>query len=88
MGPFTLRKITEADNAAVANLIRTVMPEFGCDGPGFAIHDAEVDQMSQAYADPRAAYYVLEKQGEVVGGGGFAQLKDGAEDICELKKMK
>ena len=36
---FTLRPITPADDAAVANIIRTVMPEFGAGGPGFAIHD-------------------------------------------------
>lgn len=51
---FLIRPIETRDNAAVAAIIRTVMPEFGADGPGFAIHDAEVDTMYEAYARPPA----------------------------------
>lgn len=48
MTDFLIRPIEARDNVAVASIIRTVMPEFGADGPGFAIHDAEVDAMYQA----------------------------------------
>ncbi len=82
-----IRAISPADNAAVAAVIRTVMPEFGADGPGFAIHDTEVDHMAEAYAIPRAAYFVVEKDGVVMGGGGIAPLIGGDEDTCELRKM-
>ena len=82
-----IRPITPADNAAVAAIIRAVMPEFGADGPGFAIHDAEVDHMAEAYAIPRAAYFVVEKDGVVMGGGGIAPLIGGDDDTCELRKM-
>lgn len=71
----------------VAQIIRTVMTEFGCVGQGFSIEDPEVDHMFQAYSDDRAAYYVLELDGQVKGCGGFAQLDGGAKDTCELKKM-
>ncbi|HZX71850.1 MAG TPA: GNAT family N-acetyltransferase, partial [Rhodanobacter sp.] len=37
---FLIRPITPADNPVMAAIIRAVMPEFGADGPGFAIHDA------------------------------------------------
>lgn len=84
---FRIRSITPADNAAVANIIRAVMPEFGADGPGFAIHDAEVAAMAEAYAIPRAAYFVVERDGIVLGGGGIAPLIDGDADTCELRKM-
>lgn len=84
---YLLRPITEADNPEVARLIRTVMPEFGADGPGFAIHDPEVDTMAQAYDRPRAAYFVITHFGRVVGGGGVAPLDGGAADTCELRKM-
>lgn len=84
---FRIRSITPADNAAVANIIRAVMPEFGADGPGFAIHDAEVAAMAEAYAIPRAAYFVVERDGVVLGGGGIAPLIDGDADTCELRKM-
>jgi putative acetyltransferase len=87
MSDFIIRPIEPRDNTAVANVIRTVMPEFGADGPGFAIHDAEVDGMHAAYAGPRSAYFVVERNGIVLGGGGVAQLEDGAGDVCELRKM-
>jgi putative acetyltransferase len=84
---FTLRPIAAADDAAVARIIRTVMPEFGADGPGFAIHDSEVSAMSAAYAAPGCAYFVVESDGRVLGGGGVAPLPDADADICELRKM-
>ncbi|HQW81563.1 MAG TPA: GNAT family N-acetyltransferase [Pseudomonadota bacterium] len=82
-----IRQITPADNAAVAQIIRAVMPEFGADGPGFAIQDAEVDDMATAYAIPHAAYFVVECDGVVMGGGGIAPLIGGDTDTCELRKM-
>ena len=83
---FVMRPIRPTDDAAVADIIRSVMPEFGADGPGFAIHDAEVGGMCEAYARPGAAYFVIEVDGLVLGGGGIAPL-DGVEGTCELRKM-
>lgn len=87
MTDFLIRPVEPRDNAAVANIIRTVMPEFGADGPGFAIHDAEVDAMSVAYGRPRSAYFVVERDGIVIGGAGIAPLEGGDTDVCELRKM-
>lgn len=84
---FSIRPITPADDLAVARIIRGVMPEFGADGPGFAIHDPEVDAMSAAYDRPGAAYFVVELDGRVQGGGGVAPLEGGPEGVCELRKM-
>jgi putative acetyltransferase len=85
---LTSRPIQPQDDAAVAAIIRQVMPEFGADGPGFAIHDPEVDHMSAAYSAPGAAYFVvIGEDGQVVGGAGVAALEGGEPDVCELKKM-
>lgn len=84
---FTIRPIEPRDDAVVAAIIRTVMPEFGAGGEGFAIHDAEVVAMHAAYARPRSAYFVLELDGKVIGGGGVAPLEHGDADTCELRKM-
>jgi putative acetyltransferase len=81
------RRITAKDNDAVARIIRTVMPEFGASGAGFAIHDKEVDGMFAAYNVERAAYFVCEENNIIVGGGGVGPLAGGDADICELKKM-
>lgn len=85
--PWTIRPIERRDDARVAAIIRSVMPEFGACGAGFAINDPEVDWMSRAYAAPRSAYFVLDRAGEVLGGGGVAPLAAGPRDTCELRKM-
>ena len=87
MSYFTIRPIESRDDAAMASIIRTVMPEFGAVGDGFAINDPEVDWMSRAYAEPRCAYFVVERDGVVVGGGGVAPLVGGDSEVCELRKM-
>jgi len=84
---FLIRAITSADDATMARVIRTVMPEFGATGDGFAINDPEVDWLSKAYAEPRCAYFVVERDGVVMGGGGVAPLVGGGEGVCELRKM-
>ena len=83
----SIRPIAPADDVAMAAIIRAVMPEFGASGDGFAINDPEVDWMSRAYAAPRHAYFVLERDGRVIGGAGIAPLAGGNADTCELRKM-
>ena len=87
MSRATFRPIRPEDDATVATIIRTVMPEFGASGPGFAIMDPEVDAMSAAYAGTRSAYYVVEVDGRIVGGGGLGPLAGAGEEVCELRKM-
>ncbi|MDB4934504.1 MAG: acetyltransferase, family [Labilithrix sp.] len=92
---YAVRPMHAADRAAVARLIRTVMPEFGAKGPGFAINDPEVDDMFTAYEAARAGYFVVTRSSAparargdvVVGGGGFAPLNGGPRNTCELRKM-
>lgn len=82
-----VRRIRPDDDAAVAQIIRQVMTEHGACGPGFAISDLEVDAMYAAYTRGRAAFYVAEHAGRVIGGGGFAPLEGGGAEVCELRKM-
>ena len=89
---FRIRPIEARDDPAVAEIIRRVMPEFGASGSGFAIGDPEVDWMQRAYAQPRSAYFVVERDDAsghaiVEGGGGIAPLAGGDADTCELRKM-
>ena len=73
---FLVRPIEARDDAAVRHIIETVMPQFGADGAGFALHDAEVKTMFSAYQIPRACYFVVECNGVVAGGAGIAALVD------------
>jgi putative acetyltransferase len=86
-GVVRIRPIETRDDTAIAAIIRCVMPEFGASGCGFAINDPEVDWMHRAYAEPRCAYFVVERDGTVEGGGGIAPLQGGDADTCELRKM-
>lgn len=87
--PWILRPIRPVDDPTIAATIRAVMTEHGAAGPGFAIHDPEVDHMSAAYASPTARYYVVEHDGQVLGGAGFARLAGSTAEqaTCELRKM-
>ena len=90
---YAIRAVRPQDRAGVARLIRTVMPEFGAKGPGFAIMDPEVDDMFGAYRAPRSGYFVVTRTDAgrgtepVVGGAGFAPLASGDSHTCELRKM-
>jgi putative acetyltransferase len=81
------RAISRRDDREVAEIIRSVLPEFGAGRAGFAFTDPEVDCMSKAYSKPGTAYFVLDAEGLVLGGGGLAPLKGGDGKTCELQKM-
>lgn len=90
MSEYALRPITGGDNIAVANIIRTVMPEFKCVGEGYSINDPEVDHMFEAFQGVRANFYVIEQAatGVILGCGGYAPLAGSQHpDTCELQKM-
>jgi putative acetyltransferase len=36
---------------------------------------------------PRAAYFVVEENGKIIGGAGVSQLENSTDNICELQKM-
>jgi putative acetyltransferase len=83
-----VRAVEPADDPAMARIIRTVMTEFGAVGSGYSIGDAEVDGMHDAYAGDGHAYFVAERDGEVLGGGGIGPLAgDDGGTVCELRKM-
>jgi putative acetyltransferase len=86
---WLLRPIRPGDDAAIADIIRSVMTEHGCAGPGFAIHDAEVAAMSAAYRSAGSGYFVVEHAGTVLGGAGYGRLHGTTAEqaTCELRKM-
>jgi putative acetyltransferase len=84
---IAVRPIEARDEAQMAQIIRSVMTEFGAVGGGFSIQDAEVDSMWRSYQQPRWAYFVAERSGRLIGGAGIAPLERGASHTCELKKM-
>ena len=86
-GDIRIRLIEPGDNAVVADIIRLVMTEFNAVGCGFSINDAEVDDMYGAYKDANSAFYVVTRNGVVLGCGGIGRLKGAGPETCELRKM-
>lgn len=85
---LSLRVLTPQDNAAIASVIRTVSAEYGLTADkGYTVADPNLDELYQLYSQPGHAYWVIEQDGRVVGGGGVAPLKCSDTDICELQKM-
>jgi putative acetyltransferase len=84
---FTMREIQEKDNPRMEAIIKAIFPEFGLPLVGTAYEDDETKQMYQSYQGPREAYFVVEENGEVVGGGGIKKLAEVEANVCELQKM-
>ena len=83
-----MRRIAATDNAAIASVIRQVSAEYGLTADkGYTVADPELDELYQLYSREGCAYWVVELNGDVVGGGGVAPLKCSEPDICELQKM-
>lgn len=84
---FILRPLTQSDNPQLADVIRKVSAEHGLtEDKGYGVADPTLDDMYSVYNKENAMYWVIEYQGAVVGGGGFAPLA-GRSDVCELQKM-
>lgn len=87
MTRMSIRPIEPGDNAQVRDLIWQVMTEFEATGPGYAVHDPEVDQMYESYDNDRSRFFVVAHEGRVLGCGGIGPLKGGDSRTCELRKM-
>ncbi len=87
MGEIKIRTIAHKDNEALGALIRSVLVEMGVPKVGTAYEDEALDKMYETYDQLRGAYYVVEEDGKIIGGGGVAPLEKGDLDICELQKM-
>jgi len=84
---LALRPIRASDNQSLARLIRQTMEEFGVCGDNTSAGDREIDEMFAAYSRPRHAFFVWERNSQVLGGAGIGPLNGADETICELRKM-
>ncbi|TLP81265.1 GNAT family N-acetyltransferase [Maribacter sp. ACAM166] len=87
MENVVIRKINREDNPQVAEVIRTVLVDLGVPKVGTAYADTALDSMFEHYDKPKATYFVVEKNGAILGCAGIAQLDNYEGNICELQKM-
>lgn len=85
---FHVRPIEPRDNPHVADVIRTVSAEYNLRAEdGYAVGDPSVDRMYEEYEAEGRQYWVVTRDGRVVGGGGIAPLAGGDGTVCEFQKM-
>ncbi len=82
-----IRKIEPQDNAQIAKVIRAVFDELNAPKVGTAYADPILDTLYEVYQKPQSVYYVVQKEGNVVGGCGIGPLENASSEYCELQKM-
>ncbi len=84
---IVIREIEPQDNEQLEQVIRVCFHEFEIPLEGTAYSDAETPRMFESYQNDNDIYFVIDFNGEVLGGGGIKPLKDFENDICEIQKM-
>lgn len=84
---IVIREIEPQDNAPLEQVIRECFQEFKIPLEGTAYSDPETRKMFESYQNDNDVYYVIESNGEVLGGGGVKPLTGFENEICEIQKM-
>ena len=87
MNHAVIRHILPSDNAALANVVRTSLAEFGANHPGTVYYDPTTDHLFELFQKPGSIYFVATLDDEVLGGGGIFPSGGLPDDTCELVKM-
>lgn len=83
----TIREIKKEDNKAIAVIIREVLAEFKANKPGTVYYDPTTDDLYHLFQIPKAKYFIVEMNGEVVGGAGVYPTEGLPKACCELVKL-
>lgn len=84
---FIFRVIEQKDNVSIAKVIRFVLEEHGVDKPGTVYTDPTTDTLFELFQMHNSTYFVVEMNGEIVGGCGIFPTKGLPEDCVELVKL-
>lgn len=84
---FEIRPLQQQDNAAIANIIRRTLEEFGAHHPGTVYFDPTTDDLFSLFQTPQSAYWVATQAGQLVGGAGIFPTAGLPEATCELVKL-
>ncbi len=87
MKNISIRPIRASDNNLIAAIIRKILIEFGANKPGTVYFDPTTDNLFQLFSIQNAAYYILEADGNIVGGSGVFPTPGLPEGCCELVKL-
>lgn len=84
---ITIRPIAPEDNAPLAQVIRSVLTEFGAAKPGTVFTDPTTDHLFELFRAPQSAYFVVEIDGAIAGGCGIYPTENLPASCTELVKL-
>ncbi len=87
MSAIVIRPIEATDNAAMAGIIRNTLEEFGANHPGTVYFDPTTDNLYNLFKTEKSAYWIVEDEQGILGGGGIFPTKGLPEATCELVKL-
>jgi putative acetyltransferase len=87
LAEIQIRLIQPSDNPHLAKIVRNTLAEFGAANPGTVYFDSTTDALFELFQTPKAAYFVAEANGKILGGGGIYPTEGLPENTCELVKM-
>jgi len=87
LSEIIIRPIKATDNPDLALIVRNTLVEFGAANPGTVYFDPTTDTLYELFQTPKAAYFVAEANGKILGGGGIYPTEGLPENTCELVKM-
>lgn len=82
-----IRPIQPEDNEATAFVIREILTEHGVNKPGTVFTDPTTDRLFELFETPNSAYFVLEDEGQILGGCGIFPTEGLAPGCIELVKL-
>lgn len=68
---ITIRPIQPTDNPELAVIVRNTLTEFGANVPGTVYFDPTTDSLFELFQTEKAAYFIAETNGKILGGGGI-----------------
>jgi putative acetyltransferase len=87
LAEIQIHLIQPSDNPHLAKIVRNTLAEFGAANPGTVYFDSTTDALFELFQTPKAAYFVAEANGKILGGGGIYPTEGLPENTCELVKM-
>src|SRR6478672_587481 len=83
---FLVRGWEERDRMAAAEVIRSVLAEYGLGWEPEGA-DADVLEVEKFYLDTGGEFWVIEQQGKVIGTSAYYPVKRGMNKAVEIRKM-
>jgi putative acetyltransferase len=85
---MTISPIRKENNPEIARVIRSVLEEYGVNKPGTVYTDPTTDELYELFeSQVKAAYWVVEIGGRIVGGSGIFPTKGLDSNCVELVKI-